>query len=215
MSNSVATQRRRVAMRVRGEAHEFSLYERDGGRKYVNLLERAALLARIAGLATERRLFILTLSWTGARVSEVIGLCPASFQIDGSVVAVRTLKRRKHCIPEIPIPPGLTAELDACFRLRERQADPDASTLPLWRFHRVTAWRFIKAAMGDAGIHGVRASPRGLRHAFGVTTLAAGLPLSFVQRMLGHASIKTTTIYTEAIGPEQKAMAARFWRYIG
>ena len=72
-------------------------------------------------------------------------------------------------------------------------------------------------ALGDAraGIDGVRATPRGLRHAFGVGTLAAGVPLNVVQRLLGHASIATTTIYTEAAGPEAHALAARFWRFKG
>lgn len=66
--------------------------------------------------------------------------------------------------------------------------------------------------MRRAGVQGVRGTPRGLRHAFGIHTLAAGMPLNIVQRMLGHSSIATTTIYTEATGPEDRAFAERFWR---
>ena len=58
-----------------------------------------------------------------------------------------------------------------------------------------------------AGIYGVRASLRGLRHAFGVNTLAARMPLNLVQRMLGHSSITAKTTYMDvgraAIGAEQ------------
>jgi site-specific recombinase XerD len=67
--------------------------------------------------------------------------------------------------------------------------------------------------MENAGIRGIRATPRGLRHAFGVGTLGAGVPLNIVQRLLGHSSIKTTTIYTEACGPDEQAIVARFWNH--
>lgn len=191
---------------------EVSLYTPTADRKYVNLSERAALIDRLHWLPKRRRLFVLTLIWTGARVSEVLALVPASFQIDVAVVAVQTLKRRCAVTREIPIPPVLMAELGREFGLREAQRDSDTALRPLWRFHRVTAWRVIKAAMEQAGIHGVRATPRGLRHAFGVNTLGANVPLDLVQRLLGHTSLRTTAIYTQAIGPEQRALTARFWR---
>jgi site-specific recombinase XerD len=107
----------------------------------------------------------------------------------------------------------LTAELDSCFDLRQRQRDPAMAAERLWKFHRVTGWRLIKSLMQPAGIQGVRATPRGLRHSFGVGTLAAGVPLNIVQRLLGHSSIETTTIYTQACGPDEQALVARFWNY--
>ena len=189
-----------------------SLYTPVGDRKYVNVSERAALLSRLSALSRKRRLFVLTLMWTGARVSEVLALCPSSFQLDAHVVAINTLKRRCHVVREIPIPGYLLRELDEEFSLRQNQRLAATAHEPLWKFHRVTAWRFLKDAARRAGIEGVRASPRGLRHAFGVGTLAAGVPLNIVQRLLGHSSIATTTIYTEATGPEQQALVARFWR---
>ncbi len=41
-------------------------------------------------LHRDRRLFILTLIWTGARVSEVLALTPVSFQLESGVVAIDT-----------------------------------------------------------------------------------------------------------------------------
>jgi site-specific recombinase XerD len=168
----------------------------------------------LASLARDRRLFVLTLIWTGARVSEVLELSASSFQLEAGVVAVRTLKRRRHSVREIPIPHALLAELDEEFGLRKRQAQAALAHCRLWQFHRVTAWRMINIVMQSAGIHGVRATPRGLRHAFGIGTLAAGIPLNIVQRLLGHSSMKTTAIYTEAVGPEARAFLERFWNYI-
>lgn len=203
------------AMRAHAATPVSGLYAGDGARKYVNMSERAALLRQLAALPPERRLFVLTLMWTGARVSEVLELTAAAIQIEAGVVAIRTLKRRRHVVREIPVPPALLDELEVHFGLWRRQADTALRHERLWGFHRVTAWRMINDVMLRAGIQGVRATPRGLRHAFGVNTLAAGVPLNVVQRLLGHSSIKTTTIYTEASGPEEQALTARFWIYKG
>jgi integrase len=190
-----------------------SLYAAGGARKYVNLSERAAVLSQLATLPTPERLFILVLIWTGARISEVLSVTPQCFQFDPNVLALRTLKRRRLAFREIPLPDELVAELDGCFGLQQRQQEAELAGERLWRFHRVTGWRLIKCVMENAGIRGIRATPRGLRHAFGVGTLAAGVPLNSVQRLLGHSSIKTTTIYTEACGPDERALVARFWNY--
>jgi integrase len=206
--------RRKTAM-YRTHTIAPTLYLASGARKYVNLSERAALLSQLASLPQDERLFVQVLIWSGARISEILSLTPQNFQLESCVVAVRTLKRRRHVVREIPLPLELTADLDRCFGLRERQCDPGRTAERLWKFHRVTGWRLIKAVMQSAGIHGVRATPRGLRHAFGVGTVASGVPLDTVQRLLGHSSIKTTTIYTEACGPDERALIARFWRYSG
>jgi hypothetical protein len=63
----------------------------------------------------------------------------------------------------------------------------------------------------DAFLMGRAACPRGLRHAFGVGTLQAGIPLNLTQRWMGHARISTTAIYTKVCGPDEFAFAQRYW----
>jgi integrase/recombinase XerD len=189
-----------------------NLYSSAGERKYLNAHERRRALAMMANLTPERALFSLTLAWTGARVSEVLALRINSFQVERCVVSIRTLKRRRACVREVPIAPGLMAALDQRFRLSELQRDPTTATQRLWPWSRVTAWRFVKGAMLEAGIVGRPACPRGLRHGFGVGTLQALVPLNLVQRWMGHARISTTAIYADASGDEEAAFAARFWR---
>ena len=46
--------------------------------------------------------------------------------------------------------------------------------------------------MQGAGLEGVPASPKGLRHGFGVAAVTAGIPLNLVQKWLGHAQLSTT-----------------------
>lgn len=187
-----------------------SLYAPGGSRKYLNRAERERALAEMAKLPRSQALFALTLAWTGARVSEVLALTASSFQIESGIVAIVTLKRRRHYVREVPIPPELMAALNRHFKLSAPQRD-GCNAGRLWPWHRVTAWRIIKQVMYRSSIAGRHACPRGLRHAFGVGSLQAGVPLNLAQRWLGHARISTTAIYTAACGPEEIRLAERFW----
>jgi len=66
--------------------------------------------------------------------------------------------------------------------------------------------------LAAAGIEGAQASPKGLRHAMGVAAVGQGIPLNLVQRWMGHAQLTTTAIYAEAVGEEERSIAARMWR---
>lgn len=189
---------------------ESQLWSLDGDRKYLNQAERQRVLAAMETLDPEQSLFALVLAWTGARVSEVLALTASSFQLEAGVVTIVTLKRRKHVVREVPIPPHLTARLNQLFSLRDLQQGDDALRR-LWPWCRVTAWRLIKKVMAIARVFGRRACPRGLRHAFGIGTLQSGVPLTLIQRWMGHARLSTTAIYADVCGPEELGFAKRFW----
>ena len=65
--------------------------------------------------------------------------------------------------------------------------------------------------MANAGLAGPQASPKGLRHSFGVCALQNRAPINMVRKWLGHARISTTAIYTDAIGEEERDLAKPFW----
>jgi site-specific recombinase XerD len=75
----------------------------------------------------------------------------------------------------------------------------------------MTAWRYVRAVMEQAGLSGAQASAKGLRHGFGVAAVSAGIPLNLVQKWLGHANLTTTAIYANAVGAEEKDIAKRMW----
>ena len=59
---------------------------------------------------------------------------------------------------------------------------------------RMTGWRAVHAVMQAAGLEGVPASPKGLRHGFGVAAVTAGIPLNLVQKWLGHGQNSARTV---------------------
>jgi integrase/recombinase XerD len=73
----------------------------------------------------------------------------------------------------------------------------------------MAGWRGVHTVMAATGLDGPQASPKGLRHGFGVAAVSAGIPL--VQKWLGHAQLATTAIYADAVDAEEKDLARRMW----
>lgn len=190
----------------------YSLYTDAGLRKYLNRDERRRFLTKLRTLPQSEQLLILTIAWSGARVSEVLALTPSSFQLPTSVVAIRTLKRRMHHVREVPMPRNVIAQLDRHFSLAAAQRDPQRASCRLWSLSRTTAWRLVKRIMAAAGIVGAHACPKGLRHAFGIATLGV-VPKNVRQKWMGHARPETTDIYSAVCGPDELAFARQFWRH--
>ncbi len=190
-----------------------SLFGPSGNRKYLNAAERRRFVEAARRAPSKICLFCLTLRWSGARISEVLALTPAAIDMESGIASLLTLKRRKAgIVRQVPLPFDLLDEMNAAFELTATQCDPDLANERLWRFSRTTAWRYVKQVMSAAGIAGLPATPKGLRHGFGVNAFQANVPPHLVQRWLGHASLRTTSIYGDVIGAEERAFAARLWR---
>ena len=74
--------------------------------------------------------------------------------------------------------------------------------------------RVPRSAASSAGLPccaGVRRrfAPHQLRHAHALELAREGVPLSIIQRQLGHASLGTTSIYLQGIDPEEIITAVR------
>jgi integrase/recombinase XerD len=189
-----------------------SLFAPYANRKYLNAAERHRFVEASRRAPERVRLFCLMLRWSGARISEVLALTPAAIDIESGVVAIETLKRRRRgVVRQVPLPPSVIDDLDRVFGLREAQRDPHLAQSRIWCFSRTTAWRYVKAVMREAGVNGAPAMPKGLRHGFCVHAIQSNVPLHLVRCWLGHASLKTTGIYADLVGPEQLAFATRMW----
>lgn len=193
-----------------GQFHNTAcLYDHSGRRKYLTAAERERFLkAATASGDPKVHTLCLIVAHTGCRISEALALTPARIQREAATVSFISLKKRSRLVVrEIPVPSDVVRTLAEIHHLAEMDSDER-----LWPMGRTTAWRRIKSVMMAAGITtGTAASPKGLRHGFGVRAVQAGVPLNLVQRWLGHADIGTTAIYTNAVGAEEREIAARMW----
>lgn len=185
----------------------------DGSRKYLTQDERTAFLTAAAQVPHNVRSFCHVLTYTGCRLAEALTLRADRVDRRASRLPFETLKKRKRGVYRtVPVPADVVTMVDFVHNIRWGQGHRDRGrSLRLWSWSPVTAWRHGTAVMRVAGIRGVQASPKGLRHGFGVAAVQAGIPLNLVQRWLGHAQLSTTALYAEAIGPEEQEIAARMW----
>ena len=97
-----------------------------------------------------------------------------------SVLVLESLKKRRTGIYRaVPVPPALLEALDLVHGIRELQSRRGkARGIRLWPWSRMTGWRAVHAVMAAARLDGPHASPKGLRHGFGVAAVSAGIPLA-------------------------------------
>ena len=185
---------------------DWDVNDRFGQRKYLTKRERDAFLRTAATYNRCVHSFCWMLAATGCRISEALSLSETSVDFEAGHVVIQSLKKRNRKIfRTVPLPPALLSMLREGLKAGLLRRDR------LWPWSRMTGYRRVCEVMRAARITGAHASPKGLRHAFGVCAIQSNVPLNLIQRWLGHADIKTTTIYTDAMGPEERQFAARMW----
>ncbi len=190
-----------------------SLYDEKGHRKYLTPAEREAFLKAADDAEREVRTFCHTLAFTGCRISEALALTADRVDLKDGTLIFESLKKRKRGVYRpVPVPPPFLDTLDMVHGIRAAQKRRDrGKNIFLWTCARNTAWRHVCAVMNEAKIKGPHATPKGLRHGFGVKAVTSQVPLNMVQKWLGHAQLVTTSIYADAVGPEAKQIAERMW----
>lgn len=190
-----------------------SLHNAWGHRKYVTPAERLDFLCATEAMRPCVRTFCETLAYAGCRISEALALTADRVDMSDGVLIFESLKkRRKGVFRAVPMPPDFLERLCFVHDLRTIQLRPDRGrSVRLWKWSRATAWRRVAEVMRAAGISGLHATPKGLRHGFGIKAVTSDVPLNMAQKWLGHARLSTTAIYTNATGPEEKLIAQRMW----
>ena len=189
------------------------LHTADGARKYLTAGERGGFLQEAERADRQVRTLCMTLTYAGCRLSEALALTADRVDLAAGVLVLESLKKRRTGIYRVvPVPPALLETLNMVHGIRELQSQRGKGRgVRLWPWSRMTGWRAVHAVMEAAELDGPHASPKGLRHGFGVAAVSAGIPLNLVQRWLGHAQLSTTAIYAEAVGAEEKDIASRMW----
>lgn len=150
---------------------------------------------------------------TGMRVTEVVSIQLDDVDVAHSVLSSPT---RQGEAREIPFNENTKALLVEYLTEGRPQLAKDKLERALFLNHRGEKltrqglWLIIKGYARQAGLN-TEVTPHTLRHSFAVHRLSKGSKLEDIQRLLGHANISTTQIYTqmepaeEASTPEKSA----------
>ncbi len=192
---------------------EIQLFDAAGHRKYVTPEERERFRQCAGEVSRDRRTLALMLYNSGCRISEGLAVKVRHIDFSGQCVTFETLKQRKKKVfRQVPLPDDYLQALDDAFDLRTLQKkNSKARDEYLWGWSRRYGYEAIKEVMELAGLHGIHATPKGLRHGFAIACIDKGVPLNMVCKWMGHASIETTAIYANASGQEERKIAAKLW----
>ena len=155
------------------------------------------------------RAMVELLYGSGLRVSELVGLPLQAITAETNSLLVRGKGDKERLVP---LGAPARRALQAYIAVRE---DHLAGAPSRWLFpsrgasghltrHRLA--QMLKGLARAAGIDPARVSPHAFRHAFASHLLAHGADLRAVQKMLGHADIATTEIYTHVLDERLKRL---------
>lgn len=159
------------------------------------LLRTAAEWATPSGIKANAGLEILYA--TGLRISELLTLPVGALSTHADILIIKGKGGRERMVPLSD------AARTAALRLRQETLKP-GRFLFAGRDRRFSMTRqgfalLLKEVAERAKIDPARLSPHVLRHSFATHLLSRGADLRSLQKLLGHADITTTQIYTHVL----------------
>ena len=146
---------------------------------------------------------------TGLRVSELVALPAAAARRDQRMLVVRGKGGKERLVPLNKQAKSAMAEYLELRCKAERGKESKWLFPSFGEQGHLTRQHFARElkTLGVAcAIHSSRLSPHVLRHAFASHLLSHGADLRAVQKMLGHADISTTQIYTHVLEARKQAL---------
>ena len=169
-------------------------------KKLPVVLSRGEVDRLLAGIENvKHHAIVSTLYATGARLGEVQRLEVSDIDSKRMVLRIASGKGQKHRY--VSLSPRLLDLLRAYYRSERprRWLFPGPNLdRPL---SRDTIQKIVRRAALQAGLE-KRVTPHVLRHSYATHLLEAGVDLRTIQILLGHSSLKTTTVYTH-VSPER------------
>jgi len=157
------------------------------------------------------RAVLTTLYATGCRASEVSNLKLQDLKLSESFCRCLGKGNKERIVNLNPV---AAAALEA-YLLHERPTavkDRSVDSLFVTRvgrpLSRIMIWHLVKRYAARIGCS-QDVSPHTLRHSFATHMLAGGAEIRALQEMLGHASIRTTQIYTQVEHSRLKAVHSK------
>jgi integrase/recombinase XerD len=169
----------------------------------------AAAAAKPPREAARLRLMLELLYGSGLRISEMVGLSVAAVADDRPFLLIRGKGGKERLAP---LSPSAKAALRDWLALRQKPGRAKASRALFpsdggsGAITRQRCGQMLKDLAIEARLDPKSLSPHVLRHAFATHMLDNGADLRALQKMLGHADIATTQIYTHVARERLKSL---------
>jgi len=169
-------------------------------------LERGQVEKLISVAPNLRDKLLVRIPWrTGIRVSELIGIKVSDIDFENRAVIIKVLKMRKAIERRrvIPIDQGTLDMVREYLEWRQQFPYKGDLLFPISR-QRVNQifWRLGRRAgitmVGDPAIsQHTKLHPHVLRHSFAIHCIKRGMTVERLQKILGHSSPTTTSVYLQ------------------
>ena len=181
-------------MNVVGDARRVTFIERPRKESKLPLvLSKAEVAAVLKAPTNLKHRAMLALAYSGGlRVSEVLALEPDDLLYDRGLIRIRGAKGNKD---RTTLLGRSTAELLKRYVAHARPRELLFEGQGGGAYSARSLQKVLEAALEKAGIR-KPATMHTLRHSFATHLLEQGTDLRYIQALLGHASSKTTEIYT-------------------
>lgn len=150
----------------------------------------------------KHRLAVLLLYASGLRVSEVVALKVGDVLLEERLIKVRESKGAKDRLTLLS--PALVDDLEWVMAGRPL-TEPLIPSVRGGHLNKRSVQHVVSRARAAAALP-IHVTCHSLRHAFATHLLEAGTELRFIQILLGHRSIVTTTRYTQMRNPNRLAV---------
>jgi len=169
-----------------------------------------AQVERVIAVANPRDALLVRIPWrTGIRVSELISIRIQDIDFDNRAIVIKVLKMRKRDGKTIerrrvvPIDQGTLDMVGEYLKWRARFPYKGDLLFPITR-QRVDQifWQLGRRAgikeIGDPAVSKHRKlHPHVLRHSFAIHCIKRGMAIERLQKILGHSSPTTTSVYLQ------------------
>lgn len=157
------------------------------------------------------RALLAVLYATGCRASEAAGLRRQDVHLEENFCRCLGKGNKERIVSLNPVARAAIEAYLAHERprlVRQREVDTLFVTRGGRPLSRIMVWYLVKKYARRIGCS-QKISPHTLRHSFATHMLAGGAEIRALQELLGHASIRTTQIYTQVEHSRLKALHAR------
>lgn len=166
-----------------------------------------ALLQELTRVSPKERAIVETLYVTGVRISELLNIKIEDIKWDSRQIWIRKGKGNKerfvlftHDCAERLKTYLKQREVESKFLFSNKSGGPISRCLVEMQFRKYTETL------------GFRVTPHTMRHTFAAHLAEKGMDFSYIQELLGHASINSTRVYTRLMDDARKKQYDQYQR---